>query len=304
MSIFYFLFPALMLAFPAVFTLFVRRHPELSSPDAGATRRLWIATSAALLLHLAVQTWLTTTDPVPEVFARAWPLVVAVAGNMLLWFRFAAPVLASRQPGWNEQGPTHSASRVRTASLVARDKEAPLIGRTAWTLGWVVFVACAVTIIWAIIQGAPPLLCMGLMFWLGMGVGGSAQLFTEPEPLDPQGSAAIVEAYAKLRAFRQWGFYTGGLAGTLVFTGIAVLTVYRPGASGLVGAIAGSAVGLLGAVFGTMASIYRVRVNNAVAEAHAAHGVQASGAQAAGVQAPGAQAQAGGAQAREGAASG
>ena len=285
MTTFYNLFPAFMLAFPAVFTLFVKRHPELSRPDGGATRRLWLFTAIALLVHAAVQTWFATSYSGPEMLPRTWPLLVAVGGNMFIWFRFAMPVLASRQPGWRGEGPAvQTASPVRTASLVARDRQEPVIGRTAWIVGWGLFAACTGVIIWAITQGAHPLLCLGLGFWLGMGVAGAASTFVEPEPLDPEGSTAIIEAYAKLRAFRQWGFYGMGLAGTLVFTGIAVLTVYVPQSAGLAGGIAGSVFGVLGGVFGTMASIYRVKVNNAVAEAHADEG--------------------GGAQVREGAASG
>jgi hypothetical protein len=128
-------------------------------------------------------------------------------------------------------------------------------------VGWIVFGLCVGATFWAIAQGAPAMLMLGLAFWIGLGVFGSRGTLTEAEPMDMAGSPELAEAWASLRGFKAWCFYGIGLVGTIGFAAVAVVTVYAPGVAGMSGALFGTAGGIAGGVFGTMGSVRRARVN-------------------------------------------
>lgn len=255
------LFPTFMILFPLAFTLFAGRHPERAHDDVPQRmRRLWFATLLALGLHVGMQAWIESDPTALELLRRAWPVAFGIGPFFVLWFVFAGPALQARQPGYRPMPHPGSPEPVRSASLVRRDSSCP-ISRGAWILGWTLFGLCSGAIAWSIAQGAPAMLVLGLGFWLGMGVVGSRSSLIEAEPMDAAGSPELAEAWASLRRFKSWIFYVAGLLGTVCFAGVAVMTVYAPDVAGMSGAVIGTAGGIAGGVFGTMASVRRARIN-------------------------------------------
>jgi hypothetical protein len=255
------LFPAFMILFPLGFTLFAGRHPERASDEGTQLmRRLWSVTLAAITIHIAVVA-LTETDPEAwRLLRAAWPVGFGTGSFMVIWFGFAMKALQARQPGYRNLPNPGSPEPVRSASLTPRDTTSP-VPRGAWFAGWAVFGLCAGATGWALLQGVPSMLILGLAFWLGMGVFGSQASLTEAEPMDTAGSPELAEAWGRLRSFKAWCFYGMGLIGTIGFAAVAVITVFAPGVAGMSGAIFGTAGGIAGGVFGTMASVRRARVN-------------------------------------------
>ncbi|GJM20876.1 MAG: hypothetical protein DHS20C15_07910 [Planctomycetota bacterium] len=257
------LFPAVMLSWPVLVASCVKPHPTLAAPHAAQKlRRLWIATLLALALFGGVQALLESTQAERNGLRAGWPVLIGTAGSMLLFFRFAMPALIARSPGWGGPGPRPSQARV--ASLQPRDG-ADLLPRWAMPLGWALFALSAAATTWAITRGAHPTLLLGLSFWVTMGWGCRAAA-REPEPLDAQGSASLRAAYRSARRLRAWGFWSVGVAGTLCFSAVAVVVVEHPVSAGMLGGVGGSAIGLAGGVFGTMASVSRARINSALQE--------------------------------------
>lgn len=257
------LFPVGMLLWPALLTSCVRPHPTLASPDAArALRRLWIATLIGLVIFGVGQAVLESMSAERTGLRAGWPVLTGTAGSMLLFFRFGMPALVARSPGWG--GPGQTKSQPRVASLQPRDG-ADLLPSWAMPLGWTLFLLCAGATTWAITRGAHPTLLLGLSFWVTMGWGARAAA-REPEPLDAQGSASVQAAYRSARRLRAWGFWSLGLAGTLCFTAVAIVVIKQPISAGLLGAVGGTAIGVAGGVFGTIASISRARINNALQE--------------------------------------
>lgn len=270
------LFPAFMLLWPAVFTLFVR--PRRSASEARArTARLWWATGAFLVLHAGVEALLETQLPERHSLRVGWVPFISVCGSMLLWFSFAMPALQARQPGWNDAqraagtGGRDPRPAVRSASLQPRHVIHP-IPRRAWAVGWSLCGLCTAAMIWSFTRGVTPWVAFGLSFWVFSGYFGGRLTVMEPEPLDPRGSPELQRAYARLRSFKAWGLYWFGLSGTTVFTAVAVILAVRPDVGGWVGAILGCAIGVAGGVFGTVGSIRRAGVNALLAELDAAAG--------------------------------
>lgn len=266
------LFPVLMLAWPAVFTLCSRPHPALALPEAGArTRRLVLVSLLALVVHGVVRLWIETSSSLPIAFGVGWTPFVSSFGSLALWFWVGMPALAARQPGWGpmpapasehaalSRGPSRE-PLVRSASLVPRERSNP-VPRGAWLAGWAACAACAAATLWAIARGVSPALLTGLCFWLGCGPLATRSSLLEPEPLDEHGSPELLLAYARLRRFKAWGFFWFGLCGTFVFAAIAVASAVYPREAGLAGGLSGAALGLLGGAFGTLASVRRARIN-------------------------------------------
>ena len=254
-------FPAFMVLVPLAFTLIAGRHPERAHDDVPQrTRRLRVATLIALALHVTVQAW-TESDPTGlRALRAAWPVGFGTGAFMLIWFALASPALQARQPGWRPMPHHGSPEPVRSASLTRRDTTTP-ISRGAWILGWALFGVCAGAVAWSIGKGAPAMLVLGLGWWLGFSVFGSRSSLIEAEPMDAAGSPELSEAWASLRSFKAWCFYSLGLLATIGFAGVAVLTVFAPDMAGMSGAALGTAAGIAGGVFGTIGSVRRARVN-------------------------------------------
>lgn len=261
------LFPAAMFLWPAALVLCLRPHPTRALAEAPErSRRVLAATAVALLVHAVVRATIERSTSLPAFWGVGWTPFAATFGSMLLWFRFAVPALAARQPGWSaEAGVERPEARpgpsVRAASLEPRHRADP-VPLGAWVAGWALCVLAAGASVWAILRGVSPALLAGLCFWLFAGPLGARASLLEPEPMDERGSPELREAYARLRALRSWGFFWFGLLGTLFFAGVAVATALEPRAAALAGGIGGAAFGLLGAAFGTLASLRRARIES------------------------------------------
>lgn len=253
------LFPVFMLAFPAVFTLFVRATEDANRPRCALlARRLWLATTALLLLHVAVQVGfetgvLSSRDDLRSGFSQ----MLSVVGFFPLWFVLAAPLLAARHPGW--RGTQGADKPVRAASLTPRHLHDP-VPTAVWVMCWLIFAGCVGVTLWSVIQTGNPIVLVSLIFWPGFAWGARVTL-TEGEPRDAAGSPELAAAWDDYRRFRAYGFLGCGLSGGLLFSATAVLMVMAPESAGLVGGIGGASVGLLGGIFGTVASVRRARVN-------------------------------------------
>jgi hypothetical protein len=271
------LFPVFMVVHPLVFTLFVKTRNEMDGETRrryqSLGRRMVFATLLFLALHGGVQAALEATQANRNLLRAAWPTLISVVGCIVLWTGFAGPVMIAKNSAFSTRpqvSPTasssNSASLKRSASLAPRHMSDP-IGKSAWVFGWCVFVICAGVSIWSIVQGAPAVLLLGCGWWVGMAVCGARQSLTEAEPRDTGGSQKVAEAYRSLRSFRAWTFYAMGLTGTVVFSIVAVVVLLWPSASGMLGGILGSTLGLAGGVFGVVAAFRRVRVNELLIEA-------------------------------------
>jgi hypothetical protein len=258
------LFPVFMIAHPLFFALFIKTKqtsapvPELQR----LMRRLMIATGLALLLHLGVQMALEATHPERDLIRAAWPSLVGTLGCILMWSLFAGPAMAAKNAAWGNTAGTTT----RSASLVPRHLADPISAR-AWGFGWALFGVCALVTSWSISAGAPAVLVLGLGWWVGMAVFGAKQNLLEAEPRNESGSDAVDESYRSLRAFRSWSFYWLGLVGTVAFTFTATMVLLWPATSGMIGAILGTSLGGAGAIFGVMASLRRVRINELLLKA-------------------------------------
>ena len=254
------LFPVLMLGHPLVFALLIKTK-ETGAGDQEVSRlirRLVVATVFALTLHVAVQIALETTRADRDVLRAGWPVLISVLGCNLLWVLFAGRAMAAKNAAWG--GNVVRETPQRSASLAPRHLADPIRPR-AWFAGWIVFALCALVTAWSIAAGAPLLLLLGLGWWIGMAVAGAKQNLVEAEPRDASGSMAVADAYRSLRAFRSWCFYWLGLAGTIVFALTAAMVLVWPGASGVLGGVLGTGLGIAGALFGVLASFRRVRIN-------------------------------------------
>jgi hypothetical protein len=253
------LFPPALILSAVVFTHLVKRRPgQQLAGEHVLLARLWIATLAFLSLHVIVQTILESALPMGSALRATWPTLIAVLGCVTLWTRFAGPALAAREPGYRPLSTEALGPAVRSASLRTRHETAE-IGPRAWTFGWSIFGLATVATAWAIAEGAPAVLLLGLGWWIGMAFFGSRATRMEPEPMDPNGSPELAAGYASNRAFRSWVFFAFGLSGTTAYAFIAVTLLAWPAASGMIGAVIGSSLGVAGATFGVVASIHRAR---------------------------------------------
>lgn len=255
------LFPAAMIATPAVIALCSKRHERLSAEDAGPlmARLMW-TTLGVLALFGAVQWALEATHEQRTGLRAGWSIVSAVLGFQFLWFQRAVPALGARDPGWR---PPHD-NPVRSASLRPRHLDAAL-PTSAWVVAWVVYAGLVAGVVWALFAGVEPMLALGLVFFPGFAWGARSSAF-EPATFDPGGSAELAEAYRELRTMKAKGFLWLGLLASAVFAGTMMLIVVEPRWASLAGALGGSFVGLLGGLFGLTASMIRARANRLLAE--------------------------------------
>ena len=265
------LFPVFMIGHPLIFALAIKTKSVGEQADlARRLMRVLVAvTFGALLVHIGVQAALESTMPDRGLLRALWPVLFSTLGCVLIWNTIAGPTMIAKNAAFGSEANSEASPQViRTASLTARHLTDPITPR-AWYFGWLFFGLCALTTCWSIAEGAPWVLVIGLLWWIGMAVGGTRQNLLEPEPRDEAGSAEVANAYSALRAFRSWCFFWMGITGTAVFSLLALLVLIRPEAAGYTGAFLGSAMGVAGAVFGVVASFRRAKINELILEANA-----------------------------------
>lgn len=258
------LFPVVMVTFPALIVWNVKSHPSAATEDAPARARgVYLFTAAALLVHAVALVLFETLQEERTALRSSWTTLFSLFGFFVLWFRFAAPALAARHPGW---GQVQRETPVRSASLAPRHTDTTsMLPTVALALGWALYAVCIGAVAWGIAEGAHPTLVAGLIMWPGF-LWGVRSVRTEAEPRDACGSPQLARAYADLRRFRAWCFFWCGALGTASIGTIAAAGSLDPAHIGLIGAIGGSLVGLMGATMGTMASIRRARINGLLHE--------------------------------------
>ncbi len=258
------LFPPAMILFPALITLFVRRHPAVGGARAARLpRALWSATAFALLVHVAAQAAYERGAVFSASGHGVWTLLFTMASFMSLWFGLAVRVLAARDPGWrNANGPSRT---TRSASLVPRHEASPA-PTVLVALGWALYAVYIAATGWAIAESTHALaLLAGAIFWPGFAWGARASRL-ESEPRDAAGSPGLAAAYAALRRVKVVGFLLCGIAGSVLFATTAVLVVLAPEGAAYVGGFGGAAVGLCGGALGTLVSIRRARIQARLVE--------------------------------------
>ena len=257
-------FVLVMILFPAVFTLFVRRkdsRPEPRTPDAERSlaamqRRLWLWTAAAAVAYVALL--------VNDVHAPGYPVWIVF---FPLWFFLALPVLRAKDPGWAGVPRT----TVRTATLVRRDVLPEKLQR-AWILlaaTWVLLLLLGAA---GIVLEAPG----ASMWWLlGFPIMGGAQLaffhwgskrsLMEPEPAATRETAEIRIARESLRSLKLYGWLGLAAVCVLLFSTPALILIWfgesQLTAAIIAGAGGGALAGIGGGVFGTIADLRRAKLN-------------------------------------------
>lgn len=264
------LFPLVMVLWPAAVLACVRPLPGKVRPDAAVlARRAWLGTLAAVVVVGLCQ-WAAEAglDGTP-VLAHGWRVAVPLTFSFLLWFRLCMPALRARHPGWGD--PTARTTGQRSASLTPRHVRPELPG-WAWVLGALIWVASSVVLVRAVVaDAASPALLVALLPYPGFALG-ARQVRAEAEPRDAADSPELVAAYASLRRFRAWSFWWVGVLMTLAFAAMALSLHHSWLDSGVLGAVLGAGVGLLGAFLGCVASVRRARVNALLAELESAEG--------------------------------
>jgi hypothetical protein len=287
MQMFDLLFPLFMIAFPAVTTLFARTKETAGLPEAvRLEKRLWSITGIGLVLVVLIWTARILTDRgvLPDVLPTfAWKLIpgaiLAQGGFFLLWFRFAMPLIRLYRPEIDTATatlsvPTHQPER--SASLTPRRPPSALDNKSAvwtlglWLLGFLLFLYGWKT------HGTPEgkttsqhlTLCgVGLAAALSIALViplGHRTLFLRPEPLIPGQSQELLEAHRQMRGMKaRWMFASIlFLIGLLLAVPIALAfhVAFTGAMAGVIGAVVGSTIGLAGGAFGTMVSLYRLKI--------------------------------------------
>ncbi|MEW6282989.1 MAG: hypothetical protein AB1758_30530, partial [Candidatus Eremiobacterota bacterium] len=230
--------------------LFVTLYPTQEGADRAAVGKqlqfTWLATAAALGV------WAACLAFRPELAQFTWVLFFPV------WFRAAHPVFLLKNPGYaTAPGPE------RSASLAPRQESVP-IPPAAWLAPVALMALSGLAIgLHSETRIHPWLIWSGGLLWMGLTPWAARLTLGEPEPLDSRGSRELEEAYADLRRFKAWAFYTMGLLAVALFalTGVLLATGQERAAI-WVGAGGGSLVGVLGGVVGTWADVRRARVAN------------------------------------------
>ncbi len=255
------LFPVVMLLWPVLCLQLML--PRVADEDERRTRTgrltaMWRATLLLLLVHLGIQYWLEGARAPGAQIRLAYPILAAVLGSLALWFGPATRTLIEARPALatSDGGAERN---VRAASLVPRHRNNP-VPRNAWIAGWTIFVLCVLVMVLAILHGAPAGLLAGTGFWLFSGPFAARLSLSEPEPLDAAGSLELIEAYEDLRRFKVWLFFSMGLSGTVLFTGVTVAVAMNPATGGWAGAIFGVAFGIAGGLLGLIGGLRRTRV--------------------------------------------
>jgi hypothetical protein len=259
------IFPVLMTITPALIVYCTRPHATAATEQAPAlARRIYLFTVLALVAHVVAMSLFETLQEGRSAGRTSWVSGFSLFAFFWLWFGCAAPALAARHPGWGNPHGTATPSRpapARTASLTARHVDSgSMLPTTAWVLGWTLYAACLGGTVWSVMEGVHVSLLLGLALWPGF-VWGVRAARIEAEPRDAAGSAELEVAYAGLRRFRAWCFYWCGALGTFLMSMTAVAVALELPMADHLGGIGGGAIGLMGGVLGTMASLRRARIN-------------------------------------------
>ena len=94
-----------------------------------------------------------------------------------------------------------------------------------------------------------------------MGIGVARAVSRESEPRFEPPDAELERLYEGLRRFRAWGFFIGTSLMLALMHVCAALVAWGPAQLvAWVGALGGASIGILGGVFGTMADLRRVKI--------------------------------------------
>jgi hypothetical protein len=276
--------PPLMLVLPIALVMIIPRGAATDAKrvsERGMLVALYIATTVAIAVWAG---FLVASMRFPW---AAWPAHFSWMLFFPLWFVFAWPLIRSRNPAWEGAmyGPEGVSGAVRTASLVNRDRQNP-VTRGMWAIAVFASVvgpsaiaarglwpfplesvgpgdeaaAIAQRVQWLVFLGSACLAPIGLL-WLPLVL---RSILREPEPMDAAGSNELVELYGRQRRRRVLGmFWLNGVAAPLLLGGIFALVVWFPGIGalwGIVGGLGGSALGIVGAVYGFMMTAERARI--------------------------------------------
>ncbi|MFT7463172.1 MAG: hypothetical protein ACI9EF_001516 [Pseudohongiellaceae bacterium] len=254
------LFPVMMIGMPA---LIVRctavRAGSVPQEAATKARRLYGLTVVALLVHGAALWVLGGSEEAPPSAFSLWTQGFSMFAFFWLWFGFAGPAMAARDPGWQT---VHTKDKPeRSASLSPRHLDSSaMLPRAAWTVGWCLYAISLTITIWSVTEGLHASVLASVTWWPSFAWGARA-VRSEAEPRDAGGSAELARAYANHRRFRAWGFYGLGLAGSVGMAVAFAMAVLAPESNAMVGGIGGSVLGLGGAGFGAMAAFRGAKVN-------------------------------------------
>lgn len=261
------LFPAFMLVVPLALVLSMRLWVPLEiAPHAARRERLlrWSLCGATLVSLAAFAAARMTVR---------WNLAMQVMYLFFpLWFGLAMPLLRLRHPRLIE---THPADRpVRSASLVPRELENPL-PQAAWLLPWLLWGGGLALLIAARLSGHADNLSqwrihlgvqLGFVLLPILGPLVVRGLLQEAEPLGESASPEILRQYRSARRFRAVGMFALICLMLLGHSAIWVASAWGVSGSiaGRLGALAGMALGGLGAAIGIAASIWRSRIHSRV----------------------------------------
>ena len=277
-------FPPIMLILPLALVLLVpRRQPD----DAERTRQRGMLASLLIATIVAIAVWAGFVLTGIRVSWASWVANFSWVLFFPLWFGLAWPLIRARNPGG--QGAMHgsegASGTLRTASLVNRERRNP-VTRGMWAIAAVASVAGAAAIAarglmpfplessgpgdeasataqriqWMVFLGVSCMAPLGLL-WLPVVL---RSMLREPEPMDAAGSAELAALYDRQRRRRILGmFWLNGVVAPLVLGGIFALATWFPnvgGFWGIVGGVGGSALGIVGAVYGFMMTAERARI--------------------------------------------
>lgn len=276
------LFPPMMILFPMVFVAFVPTRVESPEERDQASKRWLILiamTVVALVIWGAITFFARQAANAPiEQFARfTWFLFFP------LWFGLAMPAIKAKNPIWGNglMPQAQNESGVRTASLKPRNRENPIRNWHWVIMAFAVVVPVALLAVrgafafgtadhpdpsarfrWALMTGVYLFCSLTTALIVPYCIQRS---LSEPEPLDPAGSAELEAMYRDERSKRILGlFWLLGVVQPLFLGSTMCATVWLPLVSGqtmgILGAVGGVSLGTAGAIFGIVASIRRIRI--------------------------------------------
>lgn len=270
--VFSLLFVPIMLLAPLVFALCIRNRSDGGEAVRAEIRLRTIALALCTVLALAV--WAaflvagtaTGSEVLSKVSQFCWPLFFP------LWFGFAMPVIRAKNPAWGNP----NSGVVRTASLVSRERRSPV---RAWH--WALTAIACLVLLGAVVSrgwaGEPFPSDYERHRWIVLVASYGASLLIlavtlpwslrlalrEPEPLDAQGSPELQRMYDEFRDARiRWMFWLMGFILPVLLGASLALVAWlaSPLVGGMLGAIGGTTVGIIGAWLGTAMSVRRARI--------------------------------------------
>jgi len=286
MDLFDLIFSPSMLIMPMVFMQFYRPRPG-AEVDMVRVRKLRRRLTLGTVLSLLVFACLFTAHSAGRSGSwESYPRTASFAStayNLVwmaffpLWFVLAMPLLKASRP---EAASVFADSRgqvrqARSASLTPRVANSPASARArTWMIGlWILGAVLTGVFVW---QRHGELVAGNSQYWLLAALGLPLALLPallfpslqrslsmEAEPLPHASSPDLELAYADLRMAKARGLFTLGLAMELLVLSAVVLSVAAHSDTNLgtiAGATAGSALGVAGAVFGTVMSNRRMRI--------------------------------------------